>query len=118
MDKTLNILLLSATIFLNIIFYCYAHEDDIPFAEWMLSLKQPDNPVASCCGPVDQYYALSYEGAANGFTVRFINKQNQIQQISVPEEKVIYGINNPTGKGVLFISSYGQIFCFIPSNGV
>ena len=28
----------------------FAHDDDASHDDWYMSLKQPDNPTASCCG--------------------------------------------------------------------
>ena len=102
-----------------------AHEQNIAFAEWMMSLHQPDNPIASCCGPADQYYAISYSASAEGFNV-IIQKEiiddifgnyKSLQTISVKEDKVIWDRVNPTGRGVLFMSSNNSVYCFIPGSG-
>lgn len=34
----------------------FAHDDDASHDDWYMSLKQPDNPTASCCGIADAYW--------------------------------------------------------------
>ena len=38
----------------------WAHDNGMAFADWMKSLRQPDFPLSSCCGPGDQYFVREY----------------------------------------------------------
>ncbi len=99
-----------------------AHEADAPFADWFMSLRQPDNPLASCCGPADQFYVDEYrpsEQDPGGFVAVVAG-----EPIEVPAAKVIWDRVNPTGRGVIFLSrreawSGGErfVFCFVPGAG-
>jgi hypothetical protein len=101
-----------------------AHEADTPFSQWFMSLKQPDNPIASCCGPADQFYVDRYEvdHVTGGFTATV---EGFDEPIYVPPEKVNWHDVNPTGRGVIFMSTSwvgnerigGKIYCFVPGIG-
>ena len=91
-----------------------AHTTDQPFAEWMMSLRQPKIPYASCCGPADQVYPERYEANEDGSFTAWVNGR----KINVPADTVIWDRVNPTGRGVLFINQEDQfIFCFVPGSG-
>jgi hypothetical protein len=101
-----------------------AHDHDVPFAEWMMSLMRPDYPSASCCGPADQFYAVEYHedpDEPGGFVVR---TEELPDPIHVPPEKVDWKDVNPTGRGVIFVShdvEYSAeaytVYCFVPGTG-
>jgi hypothetical protein len=104
----------------------HTHSADVEFAEWMMSLKQPDNPIASCCGPADQFYVERYEASAvapGGFRAMVDG-----EWIEVPAHKVVWDRVNPTGRGVIFLSTRSDfpvtgdkkdaiVFCFVPGAG-
>lgn len=102
-----------------------AHEAGTPWAEWFMSLHQPDNPLASCCGPADQFYADRYDvdPATGGFTVKIDGFD---EPVHVPPEKVNWNDVNPTGRGVIFMStSWAEgartgalVYCFVPGIGM
>ena len=98
----------------------------MPFAEWMMSLKQPDHPSVSCCGPSDQYYATEYHEdplRPGGFIVRAAEFP---APIPVPPEKVDWTDINPTGRGVIFVAiawdgdakEVDHVYCFVPGLGM
>jgi hypothetical protein len=39
---------------------------------WYQDLKQPDNPVVSCCGEADAYWADAFEATSDGEYVAII----------------------------------------------
>jgi hypothetical protein len=103
----------------------WGHDSGTAFAEWMMSLHQPDFPLSSCCGPADQYFVRVYEpsdkdGIAFGAVV--IDGQGKPDfAVEIPREKVIWDRVNPTGRGVIFISDseFGRnVICFVPAVGM
>ncbi len=92
-----------------------------------MSLHQPDNPVASCCGPADQFYVTEYHedtAVSGGFLVVVDGFD---EPIHVPPEKVNWddAHTNYTGRGVIFLSTSwsessrvgAYVFCFVPGTG-
>jgi hypothetical protein len=105
-----------------------AHEPGAPFGDWFMSLHQPDNPLASCCGIADQYYfreyhpsqrpGIAFEGIVEG------KDGGSDFWLAVPNEKVDWDRVNPTGRGVVFVSmpepwgEHGRIvYCMVPGTG-
>ena len=39
-------------------------------------------------------------------------------RIAVPNEKMKFDAGNPTGHGIIFIGSQGQIYCYVTPGGV
>ncbi len=122
---TFVIILSLLTFALSIIKIAFAHDPSDPFAEWMMSLHQPDNPVASCCGPADQFYATEYyeDSTVSGGFVVVVDGFDE--PIHVPPEKVNWSDVNPTGRGVIFVSTSWRessrvgayVYCFVPGTG-
>jgi len=46
-------------IILTTVWRVYAHDVNVPFAQWMMSLIQPHKTIP-CCGPADQFYVRDY----------------------------------------------------------
>jgi hypothetical protein len=101
------------------------HDSDAPFADWMKTLKQPDLPLSSCCGPGDQYFVREYwpsqrDGVA--FEAIVLGRDGLPDfPIDVPQQKVIWDRVNPTGRGVVFISESAWdriVLCFVPGAGL
>ena len=55
--RSARLALVAATLFAGI---ACAHDSGTPFADWMMSLNQPDFPLSSCCGPADQFFVREY----------------------------------------------------------
>jgi hypothetical protein len=98
--------------------FVLVHSDDVPFADWMMSLQRPD-VGGPCCGPADQFYVDDYEvdPDGDGFVAHIAGEEKTIH---IPANKVIWDRVNPTGRGVLFrsLSMSGYIYCFVPGSGV
>jgi len=102
------------------------HAEGEPFAAWMMSLKQPDNPLVSCCGPSDQYYVDEYRADPDALG-GFLAMLNGIE-VKIRPQKVIQldTTINPTGRGVIFIARSWEgtkeaqpyVYCFVPGTGV
>ena len=96
--------------------------------QWFQKLMQPDNPVASCCGEADAYWADSFE-VNDGRYVAVITDERPDgplgrphrevgEKIVVPNSKIKWDEGNPTGHGVIFIGVGGQVYCYITPGGV
>jgi hypothetical protein len=96
--------------------------------QWFQTLMQPDDPHLSCCGEADAYWADAFE-ASDGKYVAIITDDRADgplrrphreigEKILVPDNKIKWDAGNPTGHGVLFIGSGGQVFCYITPGGV
>lgn len=104
----------------------HAHDDDHAHDEWYMSLKQPDNPTASCCGLADAYWCDDYyarDGKAYCKITddRVIPRRPPIPvgtEIEIPEWKLKHDSGNPTGHAVVFLSSGGAVYCFVQGGGV
>jgi hypothetical protein len=105
----------------------FGHGHRVQFAEWFNSLRVPDNPLSSCCGPGDQFYmreyhvsdkrGLAFEGEIDGAVHGMADFH-----VEVPLEKVEWDRVNPTGRGVIFMgkTEWGfspYVICFVPSGG-
>ena len=105
-------------------------ETDPATKQWYRNLMQPDNPFISCCGEADAYYADSWSvDPTTGETIAIITDDrengplNRIpipngSRITVPKNKMKWDKGNPTGHGVIFIGSSGQVLCYVQPGGV
>lgn len=96
--------------------------------QWYGSLMQPDNPVMSCCGEADGYWADSFV-VENGKTIAIITDDRPDAPLGrphiaigtrfiVPNHKLKYDAGNPTGHGVIFIGYGGVVYCYVAPGGV
>ncbi len=89
--------------------------------EWFQRLMQPDNPSVSCCGEADAFEADSYEVQGDQYVAIITNGKGTIPEgtrIPVPNQKMKWDEGNPTGHGIIFIGSGGQVFCYVTPGGV
>jgi hypothetical protein len=104
--------------------------------EWFKNLQRPDFP-GSCCGEADAYEADRFEIEGDHYVAIITDgsggpdvddgeggmvpgkptRQNGTR-IKVPNEKMKWDAGNPTGHGVLFLSSGGDVFCYVTPGGV
>lgn len=94
--------------------------------KWFQGLMQPDNPIISCCGESDAYYADSFEVDGDKY-VAIITDTRDVPnrpfikpgtKIVVPNNKLKYDAGNPTGHGVIFMNTIGTVYCFVVPGGV
>ena len=88
--------------------------------EWFQSLMQPDHPRLSCCGEADAFEADSFEGEGDHYIAIITDGKGVIPngtRISVPNTKIKWDRGNPTGHGIIFIGSSGQIYCYVTPGG-
>ena len=89
--------------------------------QWFQSLMQPDNPYVSCCGEADAFEADSYEVQGDQYVAIITNGKGIIPEgtrVPVPNKKMKWDEGNPTGHGIIFIGSGGQVFCYVTPGGV
>jgi hypothetical protein len=89
--------------------------------EWFQKLMQPDNPRMSCCGEADAFEADSFEVRGDEYVAIITNGKGVIPEgtrITVPNQKLKWDEGNPTGHGIIFIGSNGQVFCYVTPGGV
>jgi hypothetical protein len=97
--------------------------DNKPIAvrQWFQSLMQPDNPYVSCCGEADAFEADTFEVSGGQYVAVITNGKGVIPdgtRIPVPNEKLKWDSGNPTGHGIIFMGSGGQVYCYVTPGGV
>lgn len=96
---------------------------DQAIASWFRNLMQPDNPSMSCCGEADAFEADLFESSKmdDSIVVTVTNGKGVIPngtRITVPAWKMKWDKGNPTGHGIVFIGSQGQVYCYVTPGGV
>ena len=97
--------------------------DNQPIAvrQWFQGLMQPDNPYMSCCGEADAFEADTFEVVGDQYVAVITNGKGVIPdgtRIPVPNQKLKWDKGNPTGHGIIFIGSGGQVYCYVTPGGV
>ena len=88
---------------------------------WFQSLMQPDNPSISCCGEADAFEADTFEVEGDHYVAVVTDGKGVIADgtwIPVPNNKMKFDAGNPTGHGIIFIGSEGQVYCYVAPGGV
>jgi hypothetical protein len=89
--------------------------------QWFQSLMQPDNPAISCCGEADAFEADAFEVKGDHYIAIITDGKGVIPngtRIAVPNEKMKWDAGNPTGHGIVFIGTNGQLYCYVAPGGV
>ena len=89
--------------------------------EWFQSLMQPDNPAMSCCGEADAFEADNFEVAGDHYVAIITDGRGVLAngtRIDVPNSKMKWDKGNPTGHGIIFIGTKGQVYCYVVPGGV
>ena len=90
--------------------------------QWFQNLKQPDNPRISCCGDADAYEADLFEQDGDSWVAIITGQGPEIAtkpyikegtRIKVPNSKMKWDEGNPTGHGIIFIGSQGEVYCYV-----
>jgi hypothetical protein len=97
--------------------------DSQPIAvrQWFQRLMQPDNPYLSCCGEADAFEADTFEVVGDQYVAVITDGKGLIPdgtRIPVPNQKLKWDSGNPTGHGIIFIGSAGQVYCYVTPGGV
>ena len=93
----------------------------IAVRQWFQGLMQPDNPYVSCCGEADAFEADTFEVVGDQYVAVVTNGKGVIPdgtRIPVPNQKLKWDNGNPTGHGIIFIGSGGQVYCYVTPGGV
>jgi hypothetical protein len=95
---------------------------------WYRALMQPDNPTAPGCGEADAYWADSYEVDGDKYVAIITDSRpdeplgrthiDTGTKIVIPNRKLKYDKSNPTGHGIVFMNSVGNVFCYVAPGGV
>ena len=101
----------------------YGQWNDRPIEvrQWFQSLKQPDHPRQSCCGEADAFEADRFEVDGDHYVAIITDGRGMLAtgtRIAVPNEKMKFDAGNPTGHGIIFIGSQGQVYCYVTPGGV
>jgi hypothetical protein len=101
---------------------------DPSVSQWYKSLMQPDNPTISCCGGADAYYADVFETDGDRYVAIVTDTRDDAPlgrhnvapdtRIVVPNTKLKVDSGNPTGHGVIFLSSSDTVFCYVAPGGI
>jgi hypothetical protein len=89
--------------------------------QWFQSLMQPDNPAVSCCGEADAFEADTFEVEGDHYIAIITDGKGVIPpgtRIPVPNQKMKWDAGNPTGHGIVFIGTNGQLYCYVAPGGV
>lgn len=112
--------------------HAYPHDSgqwpDGPIKQWYQSLMCPDVPTRSCCGEADAYWADEIH-VRDGKTYATITDDRDDAplgrphvpvgtEVEVPPEKLKWDRQNPTGHGVIFLSTAMYVWCYVQPGGV
>ena len=96
--------------------------------QWYQELMRPDVPSGACCTEADAYWADDFYVRDGKMYARITDDRDDAplgrphiangSEFEVPPEKLKYSDGNPTGHGVLFVSTAGYTWCYVqPTQG-
>jgi hypothetical protein len=101
---------------------------DTTIHKWYQELMRPDAPSAPCCTEADAYWADEFFVKDGKMFARITDDRPDAplgrphiangSVFEVPPEKLKYDRGNPTGHGVLFVSTGGWTWCYVQPGGV
>jgi hypothetical protein len=97
------------------------HDQSYRIQQWFMGLMQPDNPLVSCCGEADAYEADQFETEDDHYIAIITDGKGVIPngtRIPIPNTKMKWDSGNPTGHGIIFIGSGGNLYCYVAPGGV
>jgi hypothetical protein len=89
--------------------------------QWFQSLMQPDNPAVSCCGEADAFEADTFWVEGDHYVAIITDGKGVLPagtRIPVPNSKMKWDAGNPTGHGIVFIGTAGELYCYVAPGGV
>jgi hypothetical protein len=107
--------------------------------QWFQSLMQPDTPWQSCCGEADAVEADIFESEDGDLPAGYDGVGMPIIQhgthyiavvtdgrgivpdgtrIRIPDRKIKWDSGNPTGHGIVFLGTHGEVYCYVTPGGV
>ena len=87
---------------------------------WYQSLMRPDAPTRSCCGEADAFEVDTFEVESDHYVAVITDGKGVLAngtRIPVPNEKMKWDAGNPTGHGVIFIGTGGNVLCYVAPSG-
>ncbi len=96
-------------------------DEPIAVRQWFQGLMQPDNPYLSCCGEADAFEADLFEMDGDRYVAIVTDGRGVLAngtRITIPDGKMKWDRGNPTGHGIVFIGSQGQVYCYVTPGGV
>jgi hypothetical protein len=96
--------------------------------EWYRTLERPDAPGSICCTEADAYWADEVH-VRDGKTYAVVTDDRPDEplgrphvpsgtEFEVPPEKLKWDKSNPTGHGILFVSTSGYTWCYVQAAGI
>ncbi len=89
--------------------------------QWFQQLRQPDHPRLSCCGEADAFEADNFEVEDDHYVAIITDGRGVLpngKKIPVPNHKMKWDNGNPTGHGIIFIGTEGDVYCYVAPGGV
>lgn len=98
---------------------------DPAIVEWYRTLMMPDAPRTSCCGEADAYWADEFEMTKEGEYIAIVTDTRDHgplrrkpvppgTKVVIPKHKIKFDQGNPTGHGIVFLSTTGYVYCYLP----
>jgi len=101
---------------------------DPALRDWYRGLMQPDNPMRSCCGEADAYWADEYEVKGDQLIAIITDERPDEPlhrmhvpkgtRVVVPPHKLKFDRGNPTGHIVIFLDRQMNVLCYVQNGGV
>jgi hypothetical protein len=95
--------------------------------EWYRTLTRPDFPQGICCTEADAYWAdeVHVRGGKTYATITDDRDDGPLRrphipngtEFEIPDVKLKWDRGNPTGHSVLFVSTRGDVWCFVQGGG-
>lgn len=106
-------------------------ESDLERRQWFSRQMMPDNPPVRCCGEADAYYADKFEVSGDTFYAVITDDRDDAPlnrphiapgtRIEIPAHKFNDPRKdpNPTGHGIVFVTTSLQVLCYfnMPGDG-
>ena len=87
--------------------------------QWFQSPMQPT--IRTCRAAADAFEADTFEVEGDHYIAVVTGGKGVIApgtRIPVPNEKMKWDAGNPTGHGIIFLGSQGQVYCYVAPGGV
>lgn len=94
------------------------HNSPANVRQWFQNLMQPDNAYVSCCGEADAFEADVFESEGDHYVAIITDGKGEVpdgMRIQVPNSKLKWDSGNPTGHGIIFLSTHNPpaVLCYV-----
>lgn len=89
--------------------------------QWFQQLMQPDNPLVASCGEAVAFEADHFQESGDQYVAVITDGKGIVPdgtRVHVPNDKIIWDKGNPTGHGIVFIGSGGQVHCYVTPGSI